>query len=659
MAEEHAPDLPITPGRDVFISYASQDAAIANAMVEALEKAGLKCWIAPRDVRAGAQYADAIIRALSGARALVLVLSENAINSAHVGKEIERASSKKRPIFALRIDAAPLTPALEYFLSESQWIEAKAGKVEIAYAKLIDAIRDPERTAPTTMSAATASRAPLKSRRYRILLAVGLVIVAATIALFAPKLWPPTHGSAVQPVSATAPTAAVSDKSIAVLPFVDMSERHDQEYFSDGMTEELIDRIAGAPDLKVIARTSSFQFKGKNEDVRNIALKLGVANLLEGSVRRSGHSLRVTAQLIRAVDGTHLWSHSYDELDSNIFKVQEAIAEKVARELEFALTTGPSLGTRTTNLQAYDAVQEGNYFWQRSEAGDADKALALFEEATRLDANYAVAWQKVARIYQIKGSMGELAVGDARAQAMSAVRHALAINPNLAEAHDVLGSIYRDFDWNWRAAKEEIETAARLAQNGGYQFEAGYLNWMLTGDFSMGIASLRQELVRDPLNTNTLFVLGLSYAAAQRYAESANTFLRLLELNPRYDSAQSSYANTLLFMGQYEKALAAALSDPSKISQWAILPCIYWKLGRRAESDAALRELEKDAEKSAYGIAQMSACRGETEQAFYWLDRAYRERQAGLSDLKFDPHLLSLHEDRRFQVLLRKVNLPE
>src|SRR5688572_15495746 len=171
-----------TPGGEVFVSYASQDRAVAHALVEALEKQGISCWIAPRDVRAGAQYADAIVRAISGAKALVLVLSANAIASSHVGKEIERASSKKRPIIALRIDAAPLTPALEYFLSESQWIEAQPGKMETAYAKLIDAIREPDRTALNGIPAVAPEvprigpALPLKSRRRWVLLAAGLAV---------------------------------------------------------------------------------------------------------------------------------------------------------------------------------------------------------------------------------------------------------------------------------------------------------------------------------------------------------------------------------------------------------------------------------------------------------------------------------------------------
>jgi hypothetical protein len=274
----------------VFISYASQDAAVAGALVEALERHGVGCWIAPRDVKAGALYADAIARAISGAKAFVLVLSESAIASSHVGKEIERASSKKRPIIALRIDAAPLTPALEYFLSESQWVEAHPGSMEAAYAKLIDDIRDPARTAPRNtpavpleVSAATPRAAHPKLRFNWILLAAGAVFVVAALLVY--KFWISSHVAQEKPVATTslAPAASVpvqptlSEKSIAVLPFTDMSADKDQEYFADGLSEEILNLLATVPTLRVIGRTSSFQFKGKNDDLRAIGAKLSAA----------------------------------------------------------------------------------------------------------------------------------------------------------------------------------------------------------------------------------------------------------------------------------------------------------------------------------------------------------------------------------------------
>ena len=358
----------------LFISYASHDVAVADAIVEALERHGLKCWIAPRDVKAGALYADSIVRAISGAKAFVVVLSESAIASSHVGKEVERASSKKRPIIALRVDAAPLTPALEYFLSESQWVEARAGNMEAAYSRLIDAIREPEQTGPGIIpavpsgtSAGTASAAHPKSRRNRILLVAGLAVVAVALAaLLADKFWLAKHVTAGQPT--TAATNVVSDKSIAVLPFTDMSEKKDQEYFGDGMAEEILDLLAKIPGLTVIGRTSSFQFKGKNADLRTIGTQLNAAYVLEGSVRRSGDQVRITAQLINTRTGTHEWSETYDRHIGDVLKLQDAIAAGVARELQLTIAPG-YLNSRSSikSAEVYDLFLRGRHAYDRAD----------------------------------------------------------------------------------------------------------------------------------------------------------------------------------------------------------------------------------------------------------------------------------------------------
>jgi len=360
----------------VFISYASRDAAVAGALVEALERHGVQCWIAPRDVKAGAQYADAIIRGISSAKLIVLVLSEGAIGSSHVSREIERASSKKRPIIALRIDAAPLTPALEYFLSESQWIEAQTGSMEAAYAKLINAIRDPVRTAPRNdpavrleVSDSTAGAVHPKLRSNWILFAAGTVfVVAALAALLVNKFWISGHVVQEKPVATTslAPAAGVpaqptiSENSVAVLPFTDMSEKKDQEYFADGLSEEILNLLAGIPTLSVIGRTSSFQFKGKNDDLRAIGAKLGAAYVLEGSVRRSADRVRVIAQLVGTHDGVHRWSNSYDRPFGDVLRLQGELAAGVARALEITVRTDTLQSHNASiNPEAYDLYLHG------------------------------------------------------------------------------------------------------------------------------------------------------------------------------------------------------------------------------------------------------------------------------------------------------------
>ena len=253
----NAPDVSI----DAFVSYASHDATVAHSIVEALEKRGLRCWIAPRDVTPGSHYADHIMSAISRAKVLVLVLSDSALASKHVGKEVERASSKGRPIIALRTDATPLTPAFEYFLSESQWIDVGAGGVAAVAAKLVEAVRSHADSAvltgPVTAPAAAGHSEALRLRPWMIS-AVAVVFAVVFGYLVVDKFWPskPVASEQTSVVAPGAPATtpvvpAISEKSIAVLPFEDLSEKKDQEYFADGMTEEIINLLTKVPDLRV------------------------------------------------------------------------------------------------------------------------------------------------------------------------------------------------------------------------------------------------------------------------------------------------------------------------------------------------------------------------------------------------------------------------
>jgi TolB-like protein len=490
----------------VFISYASQDAAVATALVEALERRGIACWIAPRDVKAGALYADAIVRAISSAKAFVLVLSESAIASSHVSKEIERASSKKRPIIALRIDRAPLTPALEYFLSESQWVEAQAGNIDTSYVKLIDAIRDPARAAPESLvavapgrSAGTASAAHPKSRRNRILFAAGLAVVAVTLAsLLANKFWRAKHATAEQPT--TAATNIIGDKSIAVLPFTDMSEKKDQEYFGDGMAEEILDLLAKIPGLTVIGRTSSFQFKGHNEDLRTIGTKLGAAYVLEGSVRNSGDQVRITAQLINTRTGTHEWSETYDRHIGDVLKLQDAIAAAVVRGLQLTVTPG-YLNSRATvkDPEVYDLILRGRHEADRYDKEGLDEAVTLFQQALDRDPTSADAAAELAFAYYFQGSDGFLAPVAAFEQARRAAAAALSLDPKSGLAHYVLGNIHIQYDWDWAAAEREFQQVAMLIPGSTDALNGEAWLSLVLGRWDDALRQIKAALARDPL----------------------------------------------------------------------------------------------------------------------------------------------------------------
>jgi adenylate cyclase len=451
----------------------------------------------------------------------------------------------------------------------------------------------------------------------------------------------------------------VAAKSIAVLPFVDMSERRDQEYFSDGLTEELIGHLSRAADLKVIARTSSFQFKGKNEDIRSIARKLGVAHVLEGSVRRAGGALRITAQLIRATDGTHIWSKTFDRSEGDIFRTQDDIATTVAQALNVALDlAGAKANSTQPNLQAHNLVLEGNFFSRRSTKADNEHAIELYKEAIKLDPNYALAWVRLGHAHGRSAFMAWGSHSEDLASARAAIDQALRIDPNLSAAHAAHAWYLRTFDWDWQGGDAACNRAREL--DGGPPDLVCYTYAWAFGRLDETIAVFRRQLAHDPLSTAAYSNLGSLLYLARRYADAAEVIQKLLELNSSYAGAKAAIALTLLYQGDGSEALRVAEQEPDERFRSAALPIVYWELGRRSDSDRALSHFESAyADAAAYDVAAAHAYRGEVDAAFAWLDRAYRQRDAGMQVVKVDPMLDNLRGDLRYHAWLVKMKLDD
>ena len=529
------------PSKAVFLSYASQDAEAARHICDALRSAGVEVWFDQSELRGGDVWDRQIRKHIHDCALFVPIISSTtqARLEGYFRREWKLAVDRTHDMADGKPFLVPVviddTKDQEAEVPESfravQWTRLPEGETPPAFVERISRLLSPGQprasansrpSAGPTSGVVTPSRDPARAS-WRSQPAVLLIAAVAILAggYFAIDRFVlskrvaeagPASASAVQSVAPTQST--IPEKSIAVLPFVDMSEKKDQEYFSDGLSEELIDHLAHSADLKVIARTSSFQFKGKNEDVRTIAGKLGVANLLEGSVRTSGHAVRITAQLIRASDGTHLWSQSYDRQMSDIFKVQDEIAGTVVEALKATLTGGTSDSAgRERNIEAYNLLLKGNFFYERSHPGDYDRAIEQYKHALQLDPNYALAWAKLARVYIWQGNTPELSVSDAESKARDALQRALSIDPNLAVAHRWLGRIYLNFRWDWTAAKSEFERAIALDPNGP---EGGYahddlliMTALITGRFEDVIRHESQNLARNPLDTANLFTPGL------------------------------------------------------------------------------------------------------------------------------------------------------
>jgi len=515
-------DTPADPfARDVFLSYATQDAVAAQAVCAALEARGLTCWIAPRDVTPGAQYADAIVRAINGARLMVLVLSQYAAASPHVGREIERASSKQRRILALRLDAVPLTPALEYFLSESQWVDAPATGLEAAIPKVADAAQALLGMAAKPAAAVGSDRGALarssgtdagvnaggRARRWPWVAGTALLVAAlVAVGLFAGRRpAPPPSPAGVPAAAGEAAATAPAGNSVAVLPFEDLSEKKDQAYFSDGLSSELIDLLAKVPGLRVPARVSSFYFKGRQATLQDIAQALHVSNVLEGTVRSSGQKLRITTDLVNVATGSPVWSQTYDRSLDDIFKIQDEIAASVVGALKVSLF-GVAIpqAVATANTTAYTAFLQCREYFRGNESREgAAAAVDECQRAVDLDPNFAPGWLLLAEVLRAQFvSFGETDFKVARARIGAAVDRALTLAPQSAAPHQTLALVLYQMDFDPAAAEMEVRKAVALDPDAtGQYLNNGYLA-SIECRFDEALRAFALERDRNPLSVD-------------------------------------------------------------------------------------------------------------------------------------------------------------
>ena len=445
--------------------------------------------------------------------------------------------------------------------------------------------------------------------------------------------------------------------SLAILPFVNMSADPEQEYFCDGLTEELITKLSQIGELKVPARTSAFVFKGESVDVREVGQRLGVNNVLEGSVRKSGSRIRISAQLIKAADGYHLWSETFDRELDDIFAVQDEIARSVAGALQLTLLGEKATAAETTNSEAFNAFLMGRYYYGQQTRESLEKAAAYYEQAIRLDGGFARAWAGLGATNAFQAGLGYVPSKTGYDRARAAVTKAVAIDKNLAYAHRVLGWIQMSCDWDWAAANESYQRALSLEPGKG-QVEAAQLA-IAVGRFETASALARRAVELDPIGVQSFATLGLSLWYGGRTEEAKAIYRKILELNPEHQAIHGLLGLVYITQSSPQQALAELdqIIDP----YWRLpgLAMVYHLLGRKAEEDAALAEfIEKFQAGGAYNIAQVYAFSGDVDQAFHWLDQAYAQHDGGMFLIKVDPLLKSLRNETRYKTLLKKMRLP-
>ncbi|UCG92674.1 MAG: tetratricopeptide repeat protein [candidate division WOR-3 bacterium] len=454
-------------------------------------------------------------------------------------------------------------------------------------------------------------------------------------------------------------------KSIAVLPFTDISPQKDQEYFCDGVSEELINALTKVEDLRVVARTSAFAFKGKTEDIREIGKKLNVKTVLEGSVRKAGNNLRITAQLINVDDGYHLWSERYDRQMEDIFTIQDEISQAIVETLKLKLLGEEEailVKHHTENLEAYNFYLKGRYYWNKRTGESLQRGIEYFEQAIKKDPGYALAYSGLADCYILLPWYSGLPPKKVVAKAKESAIKALELNDTLAEAHTSLAYAMTTHEWDWSGAEREFKRSFGLNPTyaTAHQWYAEYLLYL--GRLDEAIAEVERALECDPLSLVINSLMGWLLYAERRYDQAIEQFKKTLELDPNFYVANLVIGMTYVQKEMFEEAKksfqkAKVLSGGATMAD-ALLGHAFALVGKKKEARKVLDELKREAKRMyipPLDIAVVYVGLNEKDLAFEWLEKAFEERSIWMIILRVDPIFDNVRSDSRLQDLLRRI----
>lgn len=460
--------------------------------------------------------------------------------------------------------------------------------------------------------------------------------------------------TAAEQASTKSQVKAEIGQSIAVLPFVNMSSDAEQDYFSDGLSEELLNLLAKIPSLRVAARTSSFSFKGQNLEIPEIARRLKVTHVLEGSVRKVGDQIRITAQLIKAEDGYHLWSETYDRTLDNVFAIQDEIASAVVAQLKITLL-GEAPRVQASDPKAYAFYLQARQLGRQKTPDSLEKSNALYEQVLALDPGYAAAWGGLASNYIQQTSNGLRPRAEGFELARKSANKALAIDPEHAPAHAYLGEAALLDDLDLAAAARHIGRALELEPSNSEILRSGATLYRALGRLDQAVAVCEYMVELDPVNSNSFYALGLMNRYSGNLDAAMAAFQTSLSLSPGRIGLHYGLGEALMLGGALDAALAEIEQEQSTWQEIG-LPMVYHALGRPAESDAALASLIEENEQGwAYNIAYVFAFRGEVDRAFEWLGKAIEYDDPGLTDLPIESLFDTLHDDERWLPLLESL----
>ncbi len=683
----------------IFLSYASQDADAARRICEALRAAGLEVWFDQNELRGGDAWDASIRKQIKACWLFVPIISANtdARPEGYFRLEWKLAVDRSHlmadnhtfffPVILGNVaESAALVPDK---FRERQWtrlnddvsVNAFAARV----AKLASGSASSNKNASMAKGHADSpsngefggSRETLKTVAPT---QAGAQVSSSTRdAINLDPVLPlrgPRDDSLKIGASGEQPSSSIATPSIAVLAFANRSASADDEYFSDGLADELLNVLARIKGLRVAARTSAFSFKGKSDDIAAIGQKLNVATVLEGSVRKSGNRVRISVQLVKVDDGFQMWGETYDRTLDDIFAVQDDIAQAVVTELRSTLMVekprqadeikviaeiARAANDRSENSEAQRLFLQGRYLLGRKSEAELMRSIDYFKQAVALDPHFALAWAWLAQAYCDAGGWGTEPLHEAYANANAAASQALALAPDLVQAHTAMASFQIGYQWDWASATATIQRALQLAPyNAEVLTVATKLQFCLGRLVEAEAYGLRAVAV-DPLNAGSYRMLAMVCWAADKFDDAVLHMRHSLALAPEAVASRHVMSNILVAQGHFDEALTEAMLEKTEWARLTSLTSIHWAMNTetsRAESDNALAQLvDKHGGHSAIQIAASYAMRGDADAAFMWLERAYAQRDGGTVYIKVVSFYHPVKGDARFLSFLQKMGL--
>jgi len=654
-----------------------------------LRAEGVEAWY-DAQVGAGQDWRIATAKALQASRIFVLLFSSNAAQSTDIAKELAAAVFEKKLIIPVRLEDIAPDGAFLYELASRNWVnvfentEAKLAELAKGLAQMVRSGTQDESVLPFDRADGgwhTPAAAARKSMRTPAIIAAAAVLVIAVSGIAAWLLWrslqPAAPGRAqatsqdvAQKAQSATPVFSPPAHSVAVLPFVNMSGDAKEDYFSDGISEELLNALSSLNDLQVVARTSSFSFKGQNVDMATIAHKLNVGAILEGSVRRAGNTVRITAQLINTVTGFHLWSATYDRPFTDIFKVQTEVATAVAQQLEIKLAGSESAKFEvggTKNPAAYDAYLRALREFENNddERGSNHATLDALDQAIALDPNYAAAYamRSMERLDSWGAANPDMAK-DLGEQALEAAERAVALAPDFGDAHAALGRVRRNISLDLMGAGAEYDRALALAP-GSWEVQIGAaIQSALIGHFAPALAEARRAVSLDPRAWRSYYLQGEILIWARHYGEAIAALQHGQVLKPGAPDLNDSLSKVLFISGHTEPARQLCETPATPMHEDARHSCltlVYHAMGRQADAEHELEDLEKlVGDAGAFDYAEIYAQWGNAPAALQWLAKLEQRRGLGigLQFLKVDSLLDPIRNEPQFKALVARMNFP-